>query len=361
MRVGGTVVVAAAAAGGLVGGALVGGREHLVERAYASQAAPAAPAAPAAATVATAAAAPAGRSDEESSVIRVARDASPAVVSVSRAGGSGSGVIIRRDGVIITNAHVVGSATTVQVALADGRRVTGQVLGGDPSVDVAIVRIPLTDAPVAPVGDSDRLAVGQSAIAIGNPLGLERTVTTGVVSAVNRTIQGLPLEAALIQTDAAINPGNSGGPLLDSQGRVIGINTVVLRDPSGAGAAAGLGFAVPINLANDVAQQILTTGRVRRAYMGVSLAEITPQVAAQFRLPVRQGVGIVEVEPGSPADRGGVRAQDIITRANDTPVTSTGDLRRVIRGAGPGGTVSLTVLRPSGTSTLRLTLGEARQ
>jgi serine protease Do len=294
-------------------------------------------------------------------VIRVARDASPAVVSVSRPGGSGSGVIIRRDGVIITNAHVVGSARTVQVALADGRRVAGQVLGGDPSVDVAIVRIPLTDAPVAPVGDSDRLAVGQSAIAIGNPLGLERTVTTGVVSAVNRTIQGLPLEAALIQTDAAINPGNSGGPLLDSQGRVIGINTVVLRDPSGAGAAAGLGFAVPINLANDVAQQILTTGRVRRAYMGVSLAEITPQVAAQFRLPVREGVGIVEVEPGSPAERAGVRAQDIITRANDTPVTSTGDLRRVIRGAGPGGTVSLTVLRPGGTSTLRLTLGEARQ
>jgi S1-C subfamily serine protease len=345
MRVGGKALLAAAAAGGIAGGALVGGRERLVERAWAQAAAPAGP--------------NAGQSSEETSVIRVARQASPAVVSVSRPGGSGSGVIIRRDGVILTNAHVVADVRTVQVALADGRRVRGEVLGGDPLVDIAIVRIPVADAPVAPTGDSDRLSVGQSAIAIGNPLGLDRTVTTGVVSAVGRTVQGLPLETALIQTDAAINPGNSGGPLLDSQGRVIGINTVVLRDPSGEGAAAGLGFAVPINLANDVAQQILTTGRVRRAYMGVQLAEITPQVAAQFQLPVREGAGIVAVEPGSPAARAGVREQDIITRANGSPVTGTGDLRRVLRAAGPGGVVTLSVIRPAGATTVRVTLGEA--
>jgi serine protease Do len=349
MRVGGKALVAAAAAGGILGGALVSGGEELVQRAWAQT-----PAGP-----------NAGQSAEESSVIRVARQASPAVVSVSQGSGSGSGVLIRRDGVLLTNWHVVSdprtrrAARTVQVALADGRRVQGEVLGGDPLVDIAVVRIPVTDAPVAPVGDSDRLSVGQSAIAIGNPLGLDRTVTTGVVSAVNRTIQGLPLEAALIQTDAAINPGNSGGPLLDSQGRVIGINTVVLRDPSGAGAAAGLGFAVPINLANDVAQQILTTGRVRRGYLGVQLAEITPQLAAQFQLPVREGAGIIAVEPGSPAARAGLREQDIITRANDATVTGTGDLRRALRAAGPGGAVSLNVIRPSGPTTLRVTLGEA--
>ncbi|CAA9302641.1 MAG: HtrA protease/chaperone protein, partial [uncultured Gemmatimonadaceae bacterium] len=264
-------------------------------------------------------------------------------------------------GVILTNAHVVGNARTVQIALADGRRVPGQVVGGDPLVDIAIVRIQADNLPVAPTGDSDRLSVGQSAIAIGNPLGLDRTVTTGVVSAVSRTVQGLPLETALIQTDAAINPGNSGGPLLDSQGRVIGINTVVLRDPSGQGAAPGLGFAVPINLANDVAQQILATGRVRRAYMGVQLAEITPQLAAQFDLPVRQGAGIIAVEPGSPAARAGVREQDIITRANNAAVAGTGDLRRVLRAAGPGGVVTLDVIRPTGRATLRVTLGEAAQ
>ena len=349
MRFGGKALLAAAAAGGIVGGAAVGARERAVEPAWAASVAPAAqgPAAPAA-----------GQSAEETSVIRVARQATPAVVSVPRPGGSGSGVIIRRDGVIITNAHVVGNAPVVQVTLADGRRLRGEVIGGDPSVDIAIVRVPLTDAPVAPTGDSDRLSVGQSAIAIGNPLGLDRTVTTGVVSAINRTIRGLPLEAALIQTDAAINPGNSGGPLLDSQGRVIGINTVVLRDPEGQGAAPGLGFAVPINLAADVAQQILTTGRVRRAYMGVQLAEITPQVAAQFRLPVREGVGIVAVQPRSPAAQAGLREQDIITRANNTAVTGSGDLLRVIRAAGPGGAVTLNLIRPTGPATVRVTLGE---
>ena len=352
MRVGGKALLAAAAAGGIVGGAVVGGRDQLVERAWAAQAAPAVPAA---------AGPSVGQSAEETSVIRVARQATPAVVSVSRPGGSGSGVIIRRDGVILTNAHVVGNARAVQIALADGRRLRGEVIGGDPSVDIAIVRVPLTDAPVAPTGDSDRLSVGQSAIAIGNPLGLDRTVTTGVVSAVNRTIRGLPLEAALIQTDAAINPGNSGGPLLDSQGRVIGINTVVLRDPEGQGAAAGLGFAVPINLATDVARQILTTGRVRRAYMGIALDEITPPMAAQFRLPVREGVIVLGVEPGSPAERGGVREQDIITRINQTAVGGRGDLTRALRAAGPGASVTLAVVRPSGPATVRVTLGEATQ
>jgi S1-C subfamily serine protease len=191
-------------------------------------------------------------SSDEQSVIRVARQASPAVVSVSREGGVGSGVLIRTDGVLLTNAHVVGDARQVRVELADGRRLNGRVLGRDVSGDIAVVKIPGSGFPRAPLGDSDRLEVGQASIAIGNPLGLDRTVTTGVVSAVNRS--GFDMDG-LIQTDAAINPGNSGGPLLDSRGRVIGINTAVLR---GRG-ASGLGFAIPINMANNVAQQLIET------------------------------------------------------------------------------------------------------
>jgi serine protease Do len=274
----------------------------------------------------------------EQTVVRVARQISPAVVSVGQAGGSGSGVIIRSDGIILTNAHVVGRSNAVEVRLADGRVLQGQVLGRDPGVDVAVLRVPATNLPVAPLGDSDRLEVGQSAIAIGNPLGLERTVTTGVVSAINRDPVGFEL-GGLIQTDAAINPGNSGGPLLDSSGRVIGINTVILRG------ATGLGFAIPINMARDVADQIITTGRVRRAFLGIGYADIDRFLAAQFRLPVREGIIVTSVAPGSPAARAGLRPEDIITRIGETQVTQGGDLRRSLRARRPGDTVTLTVLR----------------
>lgn len=296
---------------------------------------------------------------EELNTIRVARQVSPAVVSVRHQGGSGSGVIIQRDGVILTNAHVVGNAQVVQIGLADGRRLQGQVIGRDPGIDIAVVRVAAQDLPTAAIGDSDMLEVGQVAIAIGNPLGLDRTVTSGVVSAINREIPGLGAEG-LIQTDAAINPGNSGGPLLDSQGRVIGINTVVLQPRGSPVVAVGLGFAVPINLANDVVQQLLTTGQIRRAFLGISYADIGPEVAAQFRLPVRQGVIVAEVAPGSPAAQAGVQPQDIVTAINDVPVTRGGDLRRVLRGLAPGSLTTLTVVRPTGTVTLNVRLGEVR-
>jgi len=208
--------------------------------------------------------------------------------------------------------------------------------------------------PVAPIGDSDRLQVGQSAIAIGNPLGLERTVTSGVVSAVNRNPRGISLDG-LIQTDAAISPGNSGGPLVDSHGRVIGINTAVLQ---GAG-ATGLGFAVPINLANEVVRQILTTGHITRAYLGVSFADIDQEIARQFRLPVNQGIIVGAVEPGSPAARAGIRPQDIIVRGNNTAVASGGDLRRLLRSLTPGTTIRLEVVRPGGRTTIPVQLGQA--
>lgn len=297
---------------------------------------------------------PGSFTEEEQTVIRVAREITPTVVSVSQPEGSGSGIIVNRDGVVLTNAHVVGQSRTVEVGLADGRTLAGQVAGRDPTIDVAVVRVNAQNLPTAPLGDSDNLQVGQAAIAVGNPLGLERTVTSGVVSAVNRNPRGLPLDG-LIQTDAAISPGNSGGPLVDSHGRVIGINTAVLSAPG----ASGLGFAVPINVANDVVRQILETGRITRSYLGISFADIDPELARQFGLPVREGVIVGRVERGSPAERGGLRPQDIIVRVNDTPIENGGDLRRVLRSMAPGTTVRLQVVRPDGRTTVSVQLGQA--
>jgi S1-C subfamily serine protease len=298
-------------------------------------------------------AAPAGQTAQEELLIRIASQASPAVVSVTQPRGFGSGVIIRADGVVLTNAHVVGGARTVRIGLADGRELEGQVLGRDPSVDVAVVRVNASGLPAAAVGNSDRLAAGQLAIAIGNPLGLERTVTSGVVSAVNRSPRGLGIDG-LIQTDAAISPGNSGGPLLDSRGQVIGINTAVLTAPG----ASGLGFAVPINLAADIAQQVLTTGRIRRAYLGIDIRDIDAELATQFGLPVREGVIVTAVGAGTPAQRAGLRPGDIITRAGGVPVTQGGDLRRALRARAPGDQIALSVLRPQGRVTISARLAE---
>jgi S1-C subfamily serine protease len=278
----------------------------------------------------------------EQVIIRVAQRASPAVVSVAHQRGSGSGFFIRADGVLLTNAHVVAGARQVQVGLADGRRLTGEVIGGDAQLDVAVVRVPLTDAPVTPIGNSDQLQVGQTAVAIGNPLGLERTVTTGVISALNRTPRGRQF-GGLIQTDAAINPGNSGGPLLDTQGRVIGINTVILAPQ---GTSIGLGFAIPVNLAASIAQQLLTTGRIVYAYLGVGTNDVTPELARVYRLPVESGAMVMEVDPQSPAGRAGLRPQDIIVRIGSDEVSTGNDVRRVMRSRRPGETVAVTIVRP---------------
>ncbi|MBV9774043.1 MAG: trypsin-like peptidase domain-containing protein [Gemmatimonadetes bacterium] len=296
----------------------------------------------------------------EQTVIQVARRASPSVVGVQGPPGSGSGVIIRSDGVLLTNYHVVGDARTVEVSLANGQRVPGTVLGRDPTVDIAVVqvRVPGQNLPAAPVGDSDRLQVGQSAIAIGNPLGLERTVTSGVISGTNRSPRGFEV-GGLIQTDATIFPGNSGGPLFDSRGQVIGINTLTAVDPTSSGVASGLGFAIPINLASDVAQQVLTTGRVRRSYFGINYNEIDPYVAEQLGLPVQQGIIVMGVEARSPAAVAGIRPGDLITRIGNTPIATGGDFRRELRSRAPGTTVTATIIRPSGTSRVSVRLGEA--
>ncbi|MBC8115601.1 MAG: trypsin-like peptidase domain-containing protein, partial [Candidatus Saccharimonas sp.] len=225
-----------------------------------------------------------------------------------------------------------------EIGLADGRRTVGQVIGRDPRVDIAVVRVNLSGLPAATLGNSDLLEVGQTAIAIGNPQGLERTVTTGIVSAINRSPMGFEV-GGLIQTDAAINPGNSGGPLLDSQGRVIGINSAILRGTT------GLGFAVPINLAQDIATQVLATGRITRAYLGIVPAELTPEIVSRFRLPVREGVIVRSVGPGTPAARAGLQPSDIITAIDGSPVRTTSELFRVLRAKRPGDTVRVAVAR----------------
>lgn len=288
-------------------------------------------------------------SADESRIIGIARDVSPAVVSISRRGASGSGVIVEKDGLILTNAHVVGNAREVQVTLADGRRLDARVLGRDPAVDIAVLRVNGRNLPFATPGDSDELRAGQLAVVIGNPLGLDRTVTTGVISAVDRSPRGTGLDG-LIQTDAAIHPGNSGGPVLDSNGRVVGIATMILSSPGG-----GIGFAVPINLASDVAHQIVTTGRVERAFLGIGYVDVEPGM-----LPgVRAGMIINQVVGGSPADRGGLQAGDVITGIEGTAVKQGADFRRVLRTRRPGDAVRLDVLRDGRTRQVRVTLARA--
>ncbi|CAN5616738.1 hypothetical protein BH23GEM10_BH23GEM10_06050 [soil metagenome] len=296
----------------------------------------------------------------EETIIDITRRVSPAVVSITTPYGTGSGVIIRDDGVILTNAHVLvnartrGVVRTAEVGLANGKTYTGQVLGTAPDLDIAVIRIDAEDLPAAPLANSDELLVGQSAIAIGNPQGFERTVTTGIVSALNRSLgqTGTVGYDELIQTDAAINPGNSGGPLLDSSGRVIGINTAVLRQ------SVGLGFAIPINLAADVADQILTTCRVVRAFFGIQYQDNEADLARVYRLPVATGIIVGNLGGGTPAADGGIRPGDIITQMGGATIRDGGDFRRLLRETRPGTVVAVEGFRANGqpfTTEVRLT------
>ena len=265
--------------------------------------------------------------------------------------GAGSGFIVTPDGFALTNSHVVHGATELKVMLTDGRRLAAQLVGDDPDTDLAVVRIDATDLMPAELGDSDALRPGQVAIAIGCPLGFQCTVTTGVISALGRSLRALNgrMMDAIIQTDAALNPGNSGGPLVNTRGEVIGVNTATIM------AAQGLAFAVPVNTARDVAATLINHGRIRRGFVGFGgqTVPLVRQVVRYYQLPQESGVLVIAVEPESPAQAAGLAEGDIIIRAGEHGATSIEAIQRVLTQATIGMPMPLTVLR--GTELVTLT------
>ena len=270
-----------------------------------------------------------------------------------RGGGTGSGVIVTRDGYIMTNNHVVENATTVKVTLQDRREFTAKVVGTDPKTDVAVLKIDASNLPVLPIADSTKVQVGDVALAMGNPFDLGQTVTMGIVSATGRGGLNPENYEDFIQTDAAINPGNSGGALVNSSGQLIGINTAII---SRTGGNQGIGFAIPINMAREVMDQLVKTGKVTRGYMGAGVQDITPELARAFKLQNAVGAAITSVEAGSPAEKGGLKAGDVVTAVNGEPVVDSAALRLRISRTPPGTPVKLTVQRPEGQTTLTVTL-----
>ncbi len=268
----------------------------------------------------------------------------------------GSGVIVRPDGYLLTNAHVVEGATDIRVSMADRREYKAQLVGSDPQTDIAVLKIEGSGFPTIPFGDSNRIEVGDIVLAIGNPFGIGQTVTMGIIGAVGRS--GLNIEAYedFIQTDAAINPGNSGGALINTRGELIGINTAII---SRSGGNQGIGFAVPVNMARNVMDQIIKSGKVVRGYMGAGIQDVTADLAKGFGLKQPSGVAITQVEPNSPAEKAGLKAGDIVTALNGTPVKSANELRLRISQTAPGTTVKLGVVREDGsTAELPVTLAQ---
>jgi len=274
---------------------------------------------------------------------------------------TGTGFVIGADGSILTNAHVVADATRVEVRFSDERTVPAEVRGTDPATDLALLRVdPRRAGPLRPLalGRSADVEVGDPAVAIGNPFGLDRTLTTGVVSALRRRIEsqepGFPIDDA-IQTDAAINPGNSGGPLIDARGRVIGVNTAIRTE---SGGNEGIGFAVPIDTARAVVPQLRARGRVERGYLGVVTASVTPEVARQVGLTgVRAGALVTDLGADSPAAGAGIGAGDVIVRIAGRPIAAAEDIGAVVDDLRPGAEVPVEVVRDGERETVTVRLG----
>jgi serine protease Do len=266
---------------------------------------------------------------------------------------SGSGVIVDPAGYILTNNHVIENAQDITVRLSDSRKFTATLVGRDPKTDLAVLKV---DAPVplpaAEMGDSDRLRVGQWMIAIGNPFGLDRTVTVGIVSATARTRVGVTTYENFIQTDASINPGNSGGPLLNLDGRVVGINTAIVA------AGQGIGFSIPINEAKSVMSQLIARGKVVRGWLGIAIQDVTDELASSFGVREREGVLVADVMKGGPAEAAGLRAGDVIVELSGTKIREVPDLQRRVAAVAPGQTVAVGVVRDGTTERLNVRIGE---
>jgi serine protease Do len=269
--------------------------------------------------------------------------------------GVGSGVIVTKDGYILTNNHVVDGADEVKVVMTDGREFVAKVIGRDPKSDVAVIKIDAKDLPVVTIADSDKVEVGDVVLAVGNPFGIGQTVTTGIVSATGRSgAVGLDYED-FIQTDAAINPGNSGGALVDAEGRLIGINTAIL---SRTGANNGIGFAIPSNLARDVMGSLIKDGKVTRGFFGVMIQDVTPALAREFKLKEANGALVGDVTAKSPAEKAGIQSGDIIEEFNGKKVTDSHHLKLEVARIAPGTKVPVTVLRDGSAKHLEVTIRE---
>jgi serine protease Do len=270
--------------------------------------------------------------------------------------GTGSGVIVDKEGLIVTNNHVVGDAKEVEVRLSDKSKFIGQVIGRDPDTDIAIVKItPTGELPTVPFGDSSKVRVGQWAMAVGNPFSLDRTVTLGVVSGLERDAVRLSRYEAFIQTDASINPGNSGGPLFNIKGEVIGINTAIINY------AQGIGFAIPSNMVQQVVGQLRVRGKVTRGWLGVGIQEVTAELAGKFGIKENDGVLVNDVFENEPAARAGLKPGDIIAKVDGRRVETPAGLSRAVAGLTPGTKIELDVIRSGERRTITVDLGERKE
>ncbi|MEM9450160.1 MAG: HhoA/HhoB/HtrA family serine endopeptidase [Cyanobacteria bacterium P01_E01_bin.6] len=280
--------------------------------------------------------------------------------------GQGSGFIVDGTGIVLTNAHVVSGADTVTVNLRDGRTFQGEVKGADDTLDLAVVKIEGDDLPVAPLGNSERVKVGDWAIAVGNPLGLDNTVTLGIVSTLNRSSSqvGIPDKRIdFIQTDAAINPGNSGGPLLNERGEVIGINTAIRAD------AEGIGFAIPIDAAKEIQGRLSRGEAIPHPFIGIRMATLTPDIAKEinsdpnsgFQVPEVDGILVIGVAPGSPAATGGIRRGDVVTKIDGDDVTSAEEVQRIVERSEINEPLEFTIVRGDNTQQLSIRPGELQE
>jgi len=274
--------------------------------------------------------------------------------------GFGSGFVVSSDGLILTNAHVVDGSDQVNITLKDGRTFEGKVMGTDSLTDVAVIKIEAEDLPAVSFADSEQLQPGEWAIAIGNPLGLDNTVTTGIVSATGRSSSQIGVadkRVSFIQTDAAINPGNSGGPLLNAQGEVIGINTAIIQN------AQGLGFAIPVNTARDIAEELIAKGKVEHPYLGIQMAGITPELRKQFQsrknidLGTDKGVIIVDVVSNSPADRAGLKSGDVISQIEEKAIAGAEDVQTAVAKTKVNSEITLQVQRSGKIQDIEVQVG----
>ena len=272
-----------------------------------------------------------------------------------REGGLGSGVIISSNGYILTNNHVVDSATDVRVTLPDRREFKAKVIGTDPKTDVALIKIDAAGLPAITIGDSSKLEIGDSVLAIGNPYGVGQTVTMGIVSATRRNNLGIEDYEDFIQTDASINPGNSGGALVNDRGELVGINTAILAP--GSGGNQGIGFAVPINLARNVMNELVADGHVSRSYLGVTVQEVTPSIAKAMGLKEIGGALVSNVSPNSPAQKVGLQTGDVILAMNNVPIVESNELRMSVSLMKPDQTVKLKIVRNGQEQEIPLVLG----